>query len=335
MSPNDVLSQDEIDALLHGVDTGAVNTEPEPAPGEARPYDFANQVRIVRGRMPTLELINERFARLFRTSLFNMLRRGPEVAVAPITMLKFSEYVHTLHVPTSLNLVKILPLRGTALVILDPKLVFAVVDNFFGGNGRFAKIEGREFTATETRIIHMLLKHVFADAKEAWSTVARIDIEYLNSEINPHFANIVSPTEIVVVTSFHIELDGGGGDLHITMPYSMIEPLRELLDAGVASDRVEHDERWMQALKDEIEDAEVELTTVLGRGKITMQQLLELKPGDIVPFDFNGRATVYAEDVPIFRGRFGVSRGQQAVQIEERVARQKPNLLEKLLATQP
>jgi flagellar motor switch protein FliM len=332
---NDILSQEEIDALLHGVDSGAVSTEDTAAPGEVRQYDFTNQVRIVRGRMPTLEMINERFARLFRTSLFNMLRRTPEVAVAPIKMQKFSEYVHTLHVPTSLNLVKVLPLRGTALVVLDPKFVFTVVDNFFGGTGRFTKIEGREFTATETRVIHMLLKHIFADAKEAWSNVARIDIEYMNSEINPHFANIVSPTEIVVVTSFHVELDGGGGDVHITMPYSMIEPLRELLDAGVASDRVEHDERWMQALKEEIEDAEVELTTVLCRSRITMQQLIDMKPGDILPCDFNGRATIMAEDVPVFRGTFGVSHGQQAVQIEERVTRHKPRLLDSLLAVKP
>jgi flagellar motor switch protein FliM len=331
MSGNDVLSQDEIDALLHGVDSGAVETEPASVPGEARSFDFNNQVRIVRGRMPTLEMINERFARLFRTSLFNMLRRAPEVAVAPVKMLKFSEYVHSLHVPTSLNLVRILPLRGTGLVVLDPKFVFAVVDNFFGGNGRFAKIEGREFTATETRVIHMLLKHVFTDVKEAWSHVARLEIEYLNSEINPHFANIVSPTEIVVVTSFHIELDGGGGDVHITMPYSMIEPMRELLDAGVASDRVEHDERWAQALKEEIEDAEVELTTCLGRSKITMQQLIEMKAGDVLSCDFSGTATVLAEDVPIFRGTFGVSQGQQAVQIQERVTRYKPKLLDAIL----
>jgi len=332
MSGQDVLSQDEIDALLHGVDSGVVKTEDAVPPGEARSFDFTNQVRIVRGRMPTLEMINERFARLFRTALFNMLRRAPEVAVAPIKMQKFSEYVHSLHVPTNLNLVRILPLRGTGLVVLDPKFVFAVVDNFFGGNGRFAKIEGREFTATETRVIHMLLKHVFAGVKEAWSHVARLDIEYLNSEINPHFANIVSPTEIVVVTSFHIELDGGGGDVHITMPYSMIEPMRELLDAGVASDRVEHDERWVLALKEEIEDAEVELTTSLGRGRITMQQLLDMQPGDIIPCDFTGRATVLAEDVPIFRGTFGVSHGQQAVQIEERVTRFKPKILDTLLA---
>lgn len=335
MSGQDVLSQDEIDALLHGVDNGAVPTEAPLAPGEVRQYDFTNQVRIVRGRMPTLEMVNERFARLFRTSLFNMLRRTPEVAVAPIKMQKFSEYVHSLHVPTNLNLVRILPLRGTGLVVLDPKFVFAVVDNFFGGTGRFAKIEGREFTATETRVIHMLLKHVFAGVKEAWSHVAQLDIEYLNSEINPHFANIVSPTEIVVVTSFHVELDGGGGDVHITMPYSMIEPLRELLDAGMASDRVEHDERWAQALKEEIEDADVELATTLGRARLTMQQLMELRPGDVIPCDFSGRATILAEDVPIFRGAFGVSHGQQAVQIDERISRFKPKVLETLLAHKP
>lgn len=332
MSGNDVLSQDEIDALLHGVDSGSVKTEDVPAEGEARQYDFTNQVRIVRGRMPTLEMINERFARLFRTALFNMLRRAPEVAVAPVRMQKFSEYVHSLHVPTNLNLVKILPLRGTGLVVLDPKFVFAVVDNFFGGSGRFAKIEGREFTATETRVIHMLLKHVFACVKEAWSHVARLDIEYINSEINPHFANIVSPTEIVVITSFHCELDGGGGDVHITMPYAMIEPMRELLDAGVASDRVEHDERWGQALREEIEDAEVELSTMLGRARMTMQQLLDMQVGDIIPCDFTGRATIFAEEVPVFRGTFGVSHGLQAVQIDERVSRSKPRMVDGLLA---
>ena len=323
MAANEVLNQDEIDALLHGVDKGTVSTESTAAPGEAMPFDFANQARIVRGRMPTLEMINDRFQRQFRTSLFGMLRRQPEIQMLPIQMVKFADYVHSLQVPTNLNMVKFLPLRGTGLIVLDPKLVFAVVDNFFGGVGRFAKIEGREFTATENRIIHMMLKHVFGDLKEAWSHVARLDIEYLSSEVNPHFANIVSPTEVVVVSAFRIELDGGGGDIHITMPYSMLEPLKELLHAGVASDRAEHDERWGQALREEVEDAEVELSTMLGRGKITMQQLLSLQPGDILPCDFSGRATVLAEDVPVFRGKFGVSHGQQAVQIEERVARSK------------
>jgi flagellar motor switch protein FliM len=319
VSAEKILNQDEIDALIHGVDTGAVATDPEPIPGEARSYDFNNQMRIVRGRMPTLEMLNERFARLFRVSLYNLLRRTPEISVGQIQMKKFSEYVHTLHVPTSLNLVKISPLRGTALLVLDPKLVFAVVDNFFGGNGRHAKIEGRDFTATEQRIIHMLLRNAFSDLREAWSHVVQIEVEYLQSEINPHFANIVSPSEIVVVASFHVELDGGGGDLHITMPYSMIEPLREVLDAGVQSDRVDHDERWMVSLREEIDDAEVEISTQLARATVSLAELLNFKAGDIIPCDFAGKVTLLAEQVPVFRGTFGLSRGQQAVKIDERI----------------
>ena len=321
MSDDKILDQAEIDALIHGVDIGAVNTTPEPGPNEVRSYDFNNQMRIVRGRMPTLEMINERFARIFRVSLYNLLRRSPEISVHQIQVKKFSEYVHTLHVPTSLNLVKMNPLRGTALVVLEPKLVFATVDNFFGGTGRHAKIEGREFTATEQRVIHMVLRNVFSDLHVAWSHVAPIDVEFVQSEINPHFANIVSPSEIVVVTSFHIEVDGGGGNLHVTMPYAMIEPLREILDAGVASDRVEKDERWMVCLREEIEDADVQLTTRLGRCNISLATLLNLKPGDIVPCDFQGKVTILAEDVPIFRGSFGLSHGLQAVKIEERVRR--------------
>ncbi|HTX23763.1 MAG TPA: flagellar motor switch protein FliM [Steroidobacteraceae bacterium] len=324
MAAEKILSQDEIDALIHGIDAGAVDTEPPPAAGEARAFDFRNQMRIVRGRMPTLEMINERFARRFRVGLYNLLRRAPEISVSPVQLKKFAEYVHTLHVPTSLNLVKINPLRGTALVVLDPKLVFTLVDNFFGGSGRIVKIEGRDFTATEQRIIHMLLRNAFADLREAWSNVSPIEIEYLQSEINPHFANIVSPSEIVVVSAFHIELEGGGGDLHVTMPYAMVEPLRDVLDAGVQSDRAEHDERWMHALREEIDDAELELSTLLGRASLSLADVLNLKPGDVIPCDFTGKVTLLAEAVPLFRGGFGISRGQQAVKIDERLRRHKP-----------
>ena len=324
MSSEKILDQDEIDALIHGVDSGAVSTEAPVGPGEVRNYDFQNQMRIVRGRMPTLEMINERFARLFRVSLYNLLRRSPEISVAPVGIKKFSEYVHTLHVPTNLNLVKINPFRGMALIVFDPKLVFAVVDSFFGGTGRHAKIEGREFTATEQRIIHMMLRSVFANLQEAWSHIAHIDVDYIQSEINPHFANIVSPSEIVVVTSFHVDLEGVGGELHVTMPYGMIEPLREILDSGMASDRVEKDERWALTLRDEIEDAEVELTTVLGRTSVTLGELINLKPGDILSCDFTGRVLVMAEDVPMFRGSYGLSRGQQAVKFEEKTRRSSP-----------
>ena len=322
MSSQEILNQDEIDALLNGVEGGQISTAEATGPdGTPRDYDFSNEMRIVRGRMPTLEMINERFARLFRNSLYNLLRQTTDIAVQPVTMKKFGDYMRALHLPTSLNMVKVSPLRGTGLVVLTPTLVFAVVDKFFGGHGRHAKIEGRDFTATESRVIELLLKGVFADLKVAWAPVANIDIEYLSSEMNPHFANIVSPTEIVVITSFHIEVDGAQGELHVTLPYAMIEPMREQLDSGMQSDRAEVDGRWYQSLREEIEHAEVNVRTVLGRTEMTLGRVVGLKPGDIVPFDFEGQATVYAEDIPIFRGGFGGSRGHEAVKVEERVRR--------------
>ena len=324
----EILNQDEIDALLKGVDDGAVPTTPPPEePGKVRDYDFATQIRIVRGRMPTLEMINDRFARLFRIGLFNMLRRTPEIAVAPVKVQKFTEYTQSLPVPSSLNLIKINPLRGTGLLTLDATLVFAIVDNFFGGNGRYAKIEGREFTLTEGRIVQMVLRQAFADLTEAWSICSAINIEYINCEINPHFANIVSPSEIVVVTSFKIELDGGGGELHVTMPYAMLEPIRDLLDSGMQSDRMEHDENWNRTLREEIEEAEVELVPVLGHSTLSLGRLVDLKPGDVIPCDFDGEVTLFAEGVPVLRGGYGLSRGQQAVKVSQRVMRRKPPIL--------
>jgi flagellar motor switch protein FliM len=326
----EVLNQDEIDALLKGVDNGAVPNAgagaPAP-PGEVRPFDLATQTRLVRGRMPTLEMINDRFARLFRIGIFNMLRRTPGIGVAPVSILKFSEYTQNLHVPSSLNLVRFNPLRGTALMVMDATLVFSIVDTFFGGNGRYAKIEGREFTLTEGRVIQMVLKQAFEDMSEAWNIIAAINIEYLSSEINPHFATIVSPSELVVVSSFRIDLEGGGGELHVTMPYAMLEPIRDVLDSGMQSDRMDRDETWTQTLREEIEEAEVEMVPVLGRASLTVGNLVDLKPGDIIPCDFDGSITLIAEGVPVARGNYGASRGQQAVKVTQRVTRRKSPVL--------
>lgn len=320
MAVSDILSQDEIDALLHGVDSGDVETEKDDTlpDGSVRPYNFTSQDRIVRGRLPTLEMINERFARHFRISLFNMLRRSPEISVGGVQMLKFAEYVHSLFVPTSLNMVQIQPLRGTALFIFDPKLVFIVVDNFFGGEGRFyTRIEGREFTPTEMRVIQMLLQQVFKDLKEAWTPVMKVDFEYMNSEVNPQFANIVSPTEVVVVTTFHIELDGGSGDLHVTMPYSMIEPIRELLDAGMQSDRSDVDERWLIALREEMQEVPVEVSAILAEADINIRDLLNMKAGDVIPINIPDTVILRAEDVPVYRCVFGVSGGKNSMKVLE------------------
>ena len=321
---SDLLSQDEIDALLHGVDDVDEDKKEQVADitGEMSDYDFSSQDRIVRGRMPTLEMVNERFARHMRISLFNMMRRTAEVSINGIQMLKFGEYVHTLFVPTSLNMVRFRPLKGTALITMEARLVFILVDNFFGGDGRYhTKIEGREFTPTERRIVQMLLKLIFEDYKESWSPVMDVSFEYLDSEVNPAMANIVSPTEVVVISSFHIELDGGGGDFHIALPYSMLEPIRELLDAGVQSDKEDTDMRWSKALRDEIMDVEVEMTTKFIETTLPLKKIMELKTGDIIPIELPEHITVLIEDLPTYRAKLGQSRDNLALKIESKIKR--------------
>lgn len=316
MSAQDLLSQDEIDALLHGADEKPEEEDTRDANGVAS-YDITSQERIVRGRMPTLEMINERFARYTRISLFNMLRRTADVSSGGLQVMKFGEYVHTLYVPTSLNLVKFRPLRSTALFILDAKLVFKLVDNFFGGDGRHAKIEGREFTPTEIRIVQLMLEQVFVDLTEAWAPVLKLDLEYMSSEVNPAMANIVSPSEVVVVSTFHIELDGGGGELHITLPYSMIEPVRELLDAGVQSDVDEKDDRWGKSLEQDIQDINVNLSVGVANRKISLGEVLAFKAGDVIPIEMPEFVTVRANDHPSFKGKLGVSNERYSVQMVE------------------
>ena len=321
MAVQDLLSQDEIDALLHGVDDGLVQAETAAEPGSVKSYDLTSQDRIVRGRMPTLEMINERFARYTRISMFNMLRRSADVAVGGVQVMKFGEYVHSLYVPTSLNLVKIKPLRGTALFILDAKLVFKLVDNFFGGDGRHAKIEGREFTPTELRVVRMVLEQAFIDLKEAWQAIMEVNFEYINSEVNPAMANIVGPSEAIVVSTFHIELDGGGGDLHVTMPYSMIEPVREMLDAGFQSDLDDQDERWSKALREDVLDVSVPLSATVARRQLRLRDILHMQPGDVIPIELEDELVMRANGVPSFKVKLGSHKGNLALQVVEPIGR--------------
>lgn len=320
MSTADLLSQDEIDALLHGVDDGEIETDADfGATEEVRQYDFTSQERIVRGRMPTLEMVNERFVRYFRVSLFNFLRRSAEVSSSGIQIQKFSEYVQSLFVPTNLNIIRFAPLRGRALIVMEPRLVFTAVDNFFGGGGQFYnKVEGREFTPTEMRVIRLIVNMIFKDLGEAWKPVMDIDFEYMSSEVNPQFANIVSPSEIVVISSIHIELEGGGGDINITMPYAMIEPIRDLLDA-VGSDRGEVDGRWQESLKKEVMRSKVMLNSMLIEKVMTINDVIKLKQGDVIPIEMPTQVVLKAEGVPVFLGKVGLSDGNYAIQITEKV----------------
>ena len=331
MPAQEVLNQEEVNALLDAVDSGDVSTDAPSVPaGEVRAYDFQSDQGALRVRMPALELINERLARSLRVSFFNLLRRPLEVAVMPIKSSKYSDFAQALPLPSNLNLVRVNPLRGLGLIALTPSLVFSAVDNFFGGTGRPVSAEAREFAPTEMRVVQMLLRAAFNDMRDAWAPVAAIDVEHVKSEVNPSFAQICSPAEPVVICGFQLALDGGGGDLHIVMPMSMLEPLKEVLEAGAGTGAVQ-DDRWLASLKEDIQDAEIELTTMLGNASVTVSQLVSMKPGDVIPCDFSGKATVLAEGVPLFRGSYGVSRGQQSVRFEQRVKRPRTQAVDALL----
>jgi len=315
---DDILSQEEVDALLRGV-TGELEEAASEEGGEGvRPYDIGRQERIVRGRMPTLEIINERFARNFRIGLFNLMRRTAEISVGPVTVIKYSEFVRNLIVPTNLNMIHMHPLRGTGLFVFDPNFVFLVVDNLFGGDGRFhMRVEGRDFTATEQRIIKKLLEVTFEEMQKAWENLYPVQFTHVRSEMNTQFANIATPTEVVVVTTFNIELGSGGGDFHVCLPYSMIEPIRDMLTSTMQADRAEADERWVQQMTLQVQEAIVELVASLGHTSVTLGQILELKQGDVISLDLPEAVVAEVDGIPLFRCQYGQRNGQLALKVSQ------------------
>jgi len=314
----DFLSQDEVDALLKGV--SGETDEPEVAEeggGGVHNYNLGTQERIVRGRMPTLELINERFARYLRIGLFNYMHRTTDISVGPIRVQKYSEFIRNLVVPTNLNLVAAKPLRGTSLFVLDPNLVFLVVDNMFGGDGRFhTRVEGRDFTPTEQRIIQGLLNVIFTEYSRSWKPVYDLSFDYIRSEMNSQFANIATPSEIVVSTTFSLEFGGTAADMHICFPYSMLEPIRDLLYSTMQSDQLSSDQRWIVMLRKQLKDAEVEIAANLATTTVTLGQILKLKTGDILPITIPDSLIARVDDIPLMECRYGQQGGQFALKIE-------------------
>jgi len=317
---SDFLSQDEVDSLLQGVN-GESDADDEPAEaaaGEIRSYNLASQERIVRGRMPTLEIINERFARLFRIGLFNFIRRTPEISVGPVRVMKFGEFIRNLSVPTNLNIIQAKPLRGNGLFIFDPNLVFQVVDNMFGGDGRFhTRVEGRDFTQTELRIIQIMLNVAFESYEKSWESVNPLKFEYVRSEMNPQFANIATPSEVVIATSFEIELGGAGGSFHICMPYSMLEPLKDLLFSPMQGEHMTVDKRWLQLLSKQVQCADIELIALLGEAKVTLDQVLKMRSGDVIPLSVDANITASVDGVPMMECKYGTFNNQYALKIEK------------------
>lgn len=319
-----ILTQDEVDALLKGMSGGEIETETDTIEDDSgvTAYDLTNQDRIIRGRMPTLEIINDRFARILRTTLSSSLRKVIDVSAFSIDMIKFGEFMRALPVPTSLHIFKVDPLRGHGVMVIETKLVFNLVDNFFGGSGRgFIKIEGRDFTAIENRLINKVILMALDDLEKAWNPVHPIQLTYVRSETNPQFASVVAPTEVVIVIKFEVELEQTVGTLIVCLPYSTVEPIRSKLYAGFQSDQLEVDHEWINRFIDQVRMADVEISVELGRAMITGGDLLNLKLGDVILLeqDVADDLTAQVEGIPKFRGKPGVARGNKAFQVSSEI----------------
>ncbi|HZE92315.1 MAG TPA: flagellar motor switch protein FliM [Rhizobacter sp.] len=314
-----ILSQDEVDALLQGI-TGESQKldEEEVQSGEIRNYDLSSQERIVRGRMPTMEIINERFARNVRIGLFNFIRKSPEISIGGIKVQKYSAFLREIVVPTNFNIVSVRPLRGNGLIVCDPTLVFAVIDALFGGAGKFhTRIEGRDFSPTEQRIITRLVEVVTTEYKKAWHGIYPLELEYQRSEMQPQFANIATPSEIVVATSFTLEIGDTTGTIHFCIPYATLEPIRDVLYSTIQGDSNEPDRRWVNLMKQQIQAAEVELVAELAQAPATVEQLLSFKPGDFIELDLVAGIQAKVSGVPIFDCHYGTSNGKYALKIDQ------------------
>jgi flagellar motor switch protein FliM len=313
-----ILSQDEVDALLQGITGESQKLEQEESTaGGIRDYDLAAQERIVRGRMPTMEVINERFARNIRVGLFNFIRKSPEVSIGGIKVQKFSAFLREIVVPTNFNIVAVKPLRGSGLIVCDPNLVFAVIDALFGGAGKFhTRIEGRDFSPTELRVILRLVETIITEYKKAWQGIYPLELEYVRSEMQPQFANIATPSEIIVSTAFTLEIGETTGAVHFCIPYSTLEPIRDVLYSTIQGDAAEPDRRWVNLLKHQIQAAEVELVAELAQAPATVEQLLSFKPGDFVELDLDPMIQAKVDGVPVFDCHYGTANGRYSIKID-------------------
>jgi len=320
-----VLSQDEVDSLLKGIAGGDGDDDfdmPDMDADAVIPYDLTSQDRIIRGRMPTLEIIHDRFVRMFRLTLSSALRKVVDISVRSTELIKFGEFLKTLPVPSSLNLFRMNPLRGNAILVLETRLVFTLIDIFFGGTGELeVKAEGRDFTAIEQKMVKRVVISALEDLQNAWKPVFPLQVAYTRTEINPQFVAIVPHSEVVVVITFDVEMGKAPMMLTICIPYSMVEPIRGKLDSGFQSDQNEEDHVWGKRFRDNLDEAEIDLLVELGRTEISVQEFLNLKEGDLVPLNHESAMplNVQVEGVTKFRGFQGSYKGKQAIRISELV----------------
>ena len=317
------LSQDEVDALLQGVTGDAGAAAPPPPPPAGPPtYNLGTDERIVRGRMHTLEVINERFARHLRGALLTFMRRSADISVGAVQIQKYGDFIRHLPVPANINMMHMKPLRGTALFVFDPKLVFLVVDNLFGSDGRYhVRIKGRDFTQTEQRIIKRLLNLTLESYGGAWQPVYPLEFEYVRAEMHAKLANIVAPNEVVINTTFQIEFGPIGGALNVCIPYSMIEPIRDLL-SNPLQDEIEIDKRWVKQLSQQVQSAEVELRAHFLTLQSSIGQLLRLQAGDVLPVEIPDTIIGKVNGVPVMECGYGTSNNHYALRVEKMIHHQ-------------
>ena len=319
-----VLSQEEVDALLQGVASddvaGEKDEEEEYDPEEIVSFDLTAQDRIIRGRMPTLEIIHDRFVRLFRLTLSNALRRVVDINVRSTELIKFGEFIKTLPVPTSMNLFRMTPLRGNAMMVFETRLVFTLVEMFFGGGGDVeAKAEGRDFTEIESRMIKRVIISGLEDLQTSWRPVFPAQVNYVRSEVNPQFVSIVPHSEIVVVVTFDIEIGRAPMSIIVCVPYSMIEPIRTRLNAGFQSEQDEKDNTWSNRFKQNLQKVDVELIAKLGEMNISVRDFLNLQKNDVLYLECETKSPISIEvnGVRKFTGFQGTYKGHKAINIDE------------------
>ena len=322
---NQVLSQNEVDALLSAVSDNRMDTPGGEAGAGAGgagvvQYDLANQDRIIRGRMPTLDIIHDRFIRLFRMTLSNSLRKMANISVNSTGPLKFSEFMNSLPLPSCLNILRLDPLRGAAVMVIESKLLYALVDSFFGGNDvPYTKIEGKDFTQIEIKIARRVVLTAIDDLEKAWEPVYPLKIGYSRTEINPQFVAVVPPSDVVIATTFDVELEKVSGTIKIVIPYATLEPIKSKLSVGFQSEQLEVDFIWINRIKEQIMGTTANLLVKLGGADITVRDLMELEPGDIIQLhsDATLPLDVLVEGLPKFKGIPGLSKGNRAIKITD------------------
>ncbi len=325
-----ILSQDEVDALLQGITGESQKLESDDAQdaGGVRAYNPASQDRIVRARMPMMDIVGERFARNLRSALFKLIRKTAEISSGGTKVVKFSAFLREIVVPTNFNIMQVKPLRGNGLVICDPALVFAVIDALFGGSGKFhTRIEGRDFSATELRVIQRLVDCIGSAMARAWEGIYPITLEYQRSEMQPQFVNIASPSDMVVASSFSLEIGDAIGTINVCIPYATLEPIREVLYSSMHGESAEHDRRWVKRLHQQLQSADLPLVAELASAQATVEQLLAFKPGDFVELDLLPMIQAKVDGVPVADCHYGTNNGRYAIKIERMLTGQQAGWL--------